>query len=40
MNLESTVEIAAFQSALDWERWLGNNHANSIGVWLQFFKMP
>lgn len=38
MNLESTVEIAAFQSALDWERWLGNNHANSIGVWLQFFK--
>lgn len=38
MNVKTDIEIVAFQSAIDWERWLGGNHAKSVGIWLRFFK--
>jgi uncharacterized protein YdeI (YjbR/CyaY-like superfamily) len=32
------LEIIAFPSSKEWERWLSKNHASSTGVWLRFFK--
>ena len=31
-------EIAEFQSASQWEKWLANNFSESKGIWLRFFK--
>ena len=32
------LEVVAFDSAKQWERWLAKNHASSEGVWLRIFK--
>jgi uncharacterized protein YdeI (YjbR/CyaY-like superfamily) len=32
------LEVAAFSSARELERWLARNHAKSNGVWVRFFK--
>jgi uncharacterized protein YdeI (YjbR/CyaY-like superfamily) len=31
-------DVVEFQSAKDWERWLGKNHAVSKGAWIRFYK--
>jgi uncharacterized protein YdeI (YjbR/CyaY-like superfamily) len=31
-------EIAEFQSASQWEKWLAKNFSESKGIWLRFFK--
>jgi uncharacterized protein YdeI (YjbR/CyaY-like superfamily) len=32
------LEIRAFKSQNEWNRWLEKNHAKSKGIWLRFFK--
>ena len=32
------LEVISFDSAAQWEQWLGHNHANSKGIWLRFYK--
>jgi uncharacterized protein YdeI (YjbR/CyaY-like superfamily) len=38
MTAGGDLEIIAFPSPKEWERWLASNHANSKGIWLLFFK--
>ena len=38
MDKRRVGEIAAFESAREFERWLAKNHAESTGIWLRFFK--
>ena len=38
MASKSDVDIIAFASAREWQRWLAAHHAKSGGVWLRFFK--
>jgi len=35
---KSDLEIVAFKSQKEWERWLSKNHSKSTGVWFKFFK--
>jgi uncharacterized protein YdeI (YjbR/CyaY-like superfamily) len=32
------ADFIAFPSQREWARWLAKNHADSMGVWLRFFK--
>ena len=32
------LEIIFFGSPVEWEQWLGHNHATSKGIWLRFYK--
>jgi uncharacterized protein YdeI (YjbR/CyaY-like superfamily) len=38
MTANDGVEIIAFESAKQWERWLAKSHSRSSGLWLRFFK--
>jgi uncharacterized protein YdeI (YjbR/CyaY-like superfamily) len=38
MTANNDLEIIAFPSAKEWERWLAKTHASSRGVWLRLFK--
>lgn len=38
MTVKNDLQIIAFKSPIEWERWLAKNHARSKGVWLRFFK--
>jgi uncharacterized protein YdeI (YjbR/CyaY-like superfamily) len=38
MSYMTDLSIVSFQSAQEWEEWLAENHASSVGVWLRFFK--
>jgi uncharacterized protein YdeI (YjbR/CyaY-like superfamily) len=38
MASKSDVDIIAFASAREWQRWLAAHHAKSGGVWLRFFR--
>jgi uncharacterized protein YdeI (YjbR/CyaY-like superfamily) len=38
MAAKNDLEIMAFPSAKEWERWLAKRHAGSTGIWLRFFK--
>ena len=38
MDKGQGLEVAAFSSARELERWLARNHAKSNGVWVRFFK--
>jgi len=34
----SDLPVIAFESADDWEKWLGENHPRSSGIWMRIFK--
>jgi uncharacterized protein YdeI (YjbR/CyaY-like superfamily) len=38
MAPKNDSNFIAFPSAKEWARWLAENHADSKGVWLRFFK--
>lgn len=38
MPQKSGLEILAFKSPVDWEKWLAKNHAASKGLWLKIHK--
>jgi uncharacterized protein YdeI (YjbR/CyaY-like superfamily) len=38
MSTKIDPPVISFQSAPEWEVWLANNHANSMCIWLRFFK--
>ncbi len=38
MGKRRVGQIAAFESAREFEQWLAKNHAESTGIWLRFFK--
>jgi len=31
-------ELAEFQSASQWDKWLAKNYSMSKGIWIRFFK--
>lgn len=35
---KNNLQIIAFESSKTWERWLAENHRNSVGIWLRIFK--
>ena len=32
------MQVISFASSKEWRKWMAENHAQSHGVWLRFFK--
>jgi len=38
MDVKFDLPVRFFKSAKQWEAWLAENHSNSKGIWLRFYK--